>query len=408
MTDEAIKNRLGSGTRTHYTSPRPLARPLTLRLKILAIHANTGARFYRIIPQLKWMQAQGHEARLERHDAPHLPQMVEWADVVILQSVFNIELARAARAAGKTVFFEFDDLMHRSHEKHYAYEETRGFRNQFRWWWRIFRMLRAVDGIIVSTPELKKVYGWMARRVLVFGNYLDLPHWLKPYKANPSDRVRILWAGSTSHTGDLHWIKPIMGKILAKYPQVQFIYLGYGGVPTDDLYARFIYGDDVFEGLPQERRESLLPAPANVYPYIIAGLGADIAIAPLEKNYFNRFKTQCKYLEYAVNGIPGVYAKWFYTDIVDNHDKPWPSQRDLTTGLVADSPQEWIDALSLLIEDATLRHKIGEEARRVAIEGNDFRDYAPSWQGFVESVAACRYPHLTSSHYETEPGGVRE
>ena len=366
-------------------------------LKICVVHSNTGSRFYRVVPQLKYMQEQGHQVRLEKHDAPHLNQVVEWCDVLILQMVFNVDLARQARKLGKTVIFECDDLMHRTHAKHYAFEETKGFKNQWKWFWRIFFMLRACDGLIVSNNELKRAYGWIARKTLVFGNYLDLPHWLKENKKNHSDRIRILWAGSTSHTGDLEWVKPIMQTILDKYPQVQFIYMGHGGVPTDDLYAKFVYGQDVFEGLPYERREALLPAPANVFPYILASIGADIAIAPLERNHFNKFKTQCKYLEYAVNGIPGVYAEWFYTDVIDRELHGISnSLRAIgkkgtrgtgTTGLVADSPQEWIEALSLLIENATLREQIGEEARKVAIRDYNFADHASAWQGFVEKLS---------------------
>lgn len=372
-------------------------------LNILAIHSNSGSRFYRVIPHLNWMQQQGHGVRLERHDAPHLDQVIEWADVVIFQLVFDFERARAARKAGKTVLFECDDLMHRTHEKHYSYEETKTIKHKLQWWLNIFRMLRASDGFIVSNEGLKRVYGWMARRTLVFGNYLELSHWLKEPKKNHSDRVRLLWAGSTSHTGDLEWVKPIIDVILKKYPQVQFIYVGHGGVPTDDLYARSIYGDDIFDGLPKEQRESLLGAPPNVWPYILASLCADIAIAPLEQNYFNRFKTQCKYLEYAVNGIPAVYAKWFYTD-VKNYWECNPGNADARlyepTGLLADSPQQWIDSISRLVENATLRAQIGEEARRVAIEQYDFRKYAPRWQEFVESLA-WRNPPLTSSHSAT-------
>lgn len=365
------------------------------KLKILGIHTDTGSRFYRIIPQLKWMQKQGHQVELMRHNDPQLDKAVEWCDVVILQMVFSAELVAEYRAKGKKVIFECDDLIHRTHAKHYAYEETNTRWKRLKMLWQIFQVLRRCDGFIVSTPELKKVYGWMCRKTFVFGNYMELEHWLKEPKKNHSDRVRILWSGSTSHTGDLHWVKPIMAKILDKYPQVQFIYIGHGGVPTDDLYAKFVYGDDIFEGLPQDRRESLLAAPANVYPYVLSGLLADIAIAPLEENYFNRFKSQCKYLEYAINGIPGVYSKWFYTDVLDYRGKRRARRPDgreswvlpeMSTGLVAGSEEEWIQALSTLIEDGTLRAQIGENARKEVIEKYNFADHAPRWQGFVEMI----------------------
>lgn len=359
-------------------------------LKILALHTNTGSRFYRIIPQMRFMQLQGHQVQLQRHDVPQLEQLIEWADVVILQMVFSRDLVLQIKAAGKKVIFECDDLIHRTHEKHYAYGETNTRRKRLKMLWNIYRVLSICDGFIVSSPELKKVYGWMAKKTFVFPNYMELEHWLKENPKNNSNRVRILWSGSTSHTGDLHWVKPIMAAILEKYPMVQFIYIGHGGVPTEDLYAKFIYGDDIFEGLPIEQRESILPAPPNVYPYIVASLMADIAIAPLEKNYFNKFKTQCKYLEYGINGIPGVYSKWFYTDVKDTSDR---EMIDATApGFLADTPEEWIEALSALIEDATLRRQIGENARKQVIEKFNFKDYARHWQGFVEGV--CNYvPH---------------
>lgn len=377
-------------------------------LNILGLHSNTGSRFYRVIPQLRWMQKQGHQVRLERHDYPNIPELIEWADVVVLQMVFSPELIDSFRARGKKVIFECDDLIHKTHEKHYSYKETDTLWKRTKMMWQIFRVLRRCDGFIVSNPLLKEAYGWMARRTFVFPNYMELEHWVRPTKKNTSDRVRILWAGSTSHTGDLHWVKPIMAKILKKYPKVQFIYIGHGGVPTDDLYARFIYGEDIFEGLPYDQRESLLAAPPNVFPYILASIQADIAIAPLEKNDFNRYKTQCKYLEYAINGIPGVYSRWFYTDVHDRRvslRKDGATKRhigfvaDDSTGLVADTEEEWIAAISLLVEDATLRVQIGEKAREEVLAKYDFAKHAHRWQEFVEMIGHG----TTNSHSPRNP-----
>lgn len=360
-------------------------------MKILALHTNTGSRFYRIIPQLKWMQKQGHEVRLEKHDAEYLDQMIEWCDVLVMQSVWSEHTIKLAKKLGKKVLFETDDLLHRTHEKHYSWGETNTWMKRAKLYWMVFKIMRSVDAFICSNEDLKRVYGWMAKKTLVFPNYLELEHWLKEPKKNTTDKVRILWGGSTSHTGDLEWVKPIMKTILDKYPQSQFIYVGTGGVPTDDLYARFIFGDDIFAGIDQDRRESMLPYPPNVWPYVLASLQADIAIAPLEKNYFNKFKTQCKYLEYGVNALPGVYSKWFYTDVKD-----WTtSDTDKATGILADTPEQWIVALSVLIENATLRRTIGDNARAEVIEKYDFRLHAHEWQEFVENIAH-EPTHLTS------------
>lgn len=391
-------------------------------MNILVLHNNTGSRFYRLIPQLKWMQEKGHKVLLERNDTPHIDEKIAWSDLVIFQMVFSEEVVDVCRAMGKKVVFECDDLIHKTHELHHAYEETRGWKG-WRFYYRVWRVLRKCDGFISSNENLRKKYGWMTKRTLVFPNYLSLEHWLKEPKKNLStDRVRILWAGSTSHTIDLNFAQPIIKEILARYPQVQFIYVGHGGIPTDDLYARFIYGEDLFKDLPQSRRESVLAVPPNVWPYRLAAMQADIAIAPLEKIEFNRYKTQCKYLEYAVNGIPGVYSSWFYTDVKDGmrecgeerhvgSDKKHILDSGIATGLLADTPEEWIAALSLLIENATLRKRIGENARKEAIEKYNIAPHLPEWQAFLESIYGTtrindtRSPSLAS---QTQVGGERQ
>lgn len=340
-------------------------------MKILAIHNNTGSRYYRLIPQLKHMQKQGHKVMLSAHDDEHLMQKIEWCDILVLQMVFSRTLTEHAKRLGKRVIFECDDLIHTVPKTHYSYDETKGWR-KLQWLYRIWRVMRLCDGFIGTTKGLANVYGRMAKSWLVFPNLLDLSHWLKEEKKNTTDTIRILWAGSTSHTGDLNWVKPIMDEILRKYPHVRFIYIGHGGIPTDDLYAKFIYGDDIFDGLDTSRRESMLPVPANVWPYILPALQADIAIAPLERNYFNGFKSQCKYLEYAVNGIPGVYAGWHYKDVKHG-----------VTGLLADTKGEWIRALSSLIENGTMRMEMGKMARDSVIRDFNAAPYLEDWSRFV-------------------------
>lgn len=258
-------------------------------------------------------------------------------------------------------------------KSHYSYEETKGLK-KIKWWWNIYRVLRLCDGFITTTPVLKKVYGWIAKKSLVFPNYMELEHWLKEKKVNKSKRIRLLFAGSVSHNGDLVWIKPVLKEILEEYPQVQFIYVGTGGIRTDDLYAKFVYGEDLFEGLPHNR-ESMLPVPPEIWPYSLASLQADIAIAPLEKNYFNSAKSQCKYLEYGLNGIAGVYSKHHYSDVKDG-----------ITGLLADTPEEWKYQLKRLIESATLRDKIGANAHRDVLENWNVSDKLDTWEEFITKV----------------------
>lgn len=338
-------------------------------MKILFLHNNSGSRYYRGVPQMRQLQQLGHKVLFEPHDAENLVGKIEWCDIVIFEMIFSQPLIDLAKQLKKKIIFEIDDLIHIVPKDHYSYKETGGFKNRIKWWWRMYRIFRLCDLIITTNKELARKYGWLAKRSFVFRNFLDIPHWLKEYHQNTTDRIRILWAGSTSHTPDLKMIEPVMKKILEKYPQVQFTYIGHGGIKSQDPLAQFVYGKDLFTTLPDNQREAMLSYPPNVWPYILATLQADIAIAPLEKNEFNRYKSTCKYLEYSVNKIPAVYSKWFY-------------QKDVKhgyNGLLADTPEEWYLNLQLLIENVKIRKQIGENAFKEVLDKDDIRKYIDNW-----------------------------
>jgi len=340
-------------------------------LNFFVLQNNTGSRYYRLIPQLRWLKEQGHKVILETVECPTIEQYIDWADVVILQMVFSKEIVDLIKSKGKKFIFECDDLVHNVPSTHYSYQETRGIANKVKWFFRLRHLLKNCDGFISTTKTLDWVYGRWAKKSLVFPNYCDIYHWLKEYKKNNTSQIRLLWAGSKSHNGDLAMLKPVIKRVLEKYPQVKFLYIGMGGIKTDNLYARFVYGDDFFDDLPNNR-ESLLPVDASVWPYVLSGLIADIAVAPLEKNYFNTFKSQCKYLEYGINQIPAVYSP-HYTDVKDGE-----------TGLIANTPEEWFEKICLLIENEQLRKSMGKKAKEDIIKNYFMDNYLQTWQRFVE------------------------
>ncbi len=343
-------------------------------MRVLTIHNGTGSRYYRIIPQLKALQQRGYKTYLIDHNNEHIKQYIDNSDIVIFQMVFSKEWVDYVKKQNKKVIFECDDLIHKVPKGHYSYNETKGILNQIKWWWRIWQVLRRCDGFITTTEKLNDIYGWIVKQRLVYKNDCDLVHWLKEYKENTTDRIRILWAGSTSHSPDLEMIKPVLKEILIKYPQSQFIYVGHGGIKSQDLQAKFIYGDDLFEGLP-ENREAMLSIPANVFPYILSTLQADIGIAPLMKNVFNDCKSQCKYLEYGINRIPAVYSAHHYKDV--QHNK---------TGFLAETKEDWIKYLTMLIEDIKLRKQIGENAYQDVLNNYDNRKFVNEWINFIDKI----------------------
>jgi len=81
---------------------------------------------------------------------------------------------------------------------------------------------------------------------------------------------------------------------------------------------------------------------------------ADIFIAPLVDNLFNRCKSPLKFFEYSALGAPGVFSRLeTYSDTV-SHGK---------NGLLASSLDEWTDCLIQLIENDELRFQLATHAQ---------------------------------------------
>ncbi len=343
-------------------------------MKILAIVSNSGSRFYRIIPQMKWMEKAGHQCeviKLKEGENIEIDKLDKEVDVVILENIFSPVLINYFHKIGAKVVLECDDLIHTVPKTHYDYENVKGYK-RYVWLFRVLRAVFKTDGFITTNKKLGRIYGWMAKKKLIFPNYCDFEHWVRPYSPNQGKQIRLLWAGSKSHTHDLLYLKPILKKFLLKHPEVKFLYIGMGGARSNDLYTEFVYGEDIFKDFPPNR-ESLVGVDAEIYPHILATLHADMAIAPLTKDYFNQFKTPCKYLEYSINKIPAVYSKWFYKDVVKHNE----------TGYLAETEEEWLYYLEKLLKE---RKKIGENAYQDVLKNYDIRKYLPIWQKFIEQL----------------------
>ncbi|MDP8917078.1 MAG: glycosyltransferase, partial [Pseudomonadota bacterium] len=96
---------------------------------------------------------------------------------------------------------------------------------------------------------------------------------------------------------------------------------------------------------------------------------ADISFAVLKPTWATDAKSEIKWLEAAVLGIPSVVSETaMYAEVLEDGED----------ALLARTPQEWLDALDRLAGDAGLRRRIGAKARekaaaRYSLEANAAR-----------------------------------
>ena len=123
---------------------------------------------------------------------------------------------------------------------------------------------------------------------------------------------------------------------------------------------------------------------------------ADINLAPLELVRFNHAKSNIKYLEAAIVGLPSICSpcKSFQQIVIDG-----------TNGFLAETPGEWIEALTRLVDDATLRERVGHAAyetviKRYTPEFIASSQVAPFIRDICGELPPLRYPWPTRSNVE--------
>lgn len=176
------------------------------------------------------------------------------------------------------------------------------------------------------------------KRIEVIPNSIDFDVWDKLENKNNNKKIRIGWAGGSAHKLDLAIVNKIIPTILDKYKNVEFMI--FGGMPEYMKATDRILHHSQWFGIDN-------------YPSELAKLGFDIALAPLKDNEFNRCKSNLRWLEMSALKIPTVCSN------VEPFKKSVISD---STGMIANTPEEWIQAISELVEHKVLRESIGKNA----------------------------------------------
>lgn len=239
--------------------------------------------------------------------------------------------------------------------------------------------IKAVDAITVTNERLKKNYArFTDAPIYVLPNYIDYDWYGKDTLdiERTTDEVRIGWFGSQGHLEDLQMITPVLGRLLDKYPQLKFVYCGFGGMSSDKKVTEVGWGEDVFRDLPRDRREFYIGVDDWFWPMKHRTLDLDIGIAPLIDDEFNWCKTPIKWMEYSILGTPSVCSPALY--------KPFVTEGK--DGFIANDLAEWEEKISRLIENPLLRKEIGENAQKRMLEEYNIDDHWTKWLDVYKEV----------------------
>lgn len=224
-----------------------------------------------------------------------------------------------------------------------------------------------VDGVTVTTKLLRESIQNLNPNVWILPNYFDDQLWqFRPGRTkSPDAPVTIFYMGTPTHQPDLHLISPSLFRLAEEFGSaIKF----------------FFYGIEPPEGL--EGLTSVTFQPVQTFDYVtfvsyMNEIQADLAIAPLCDNSFNRSKSAIKFFEYTAMGIPGVYADMApYSSVV----------RDGYNGMLAQTTDQWCEKIRLLIKKPKLRNSIIRNAQESVKKEWLIGDHSSEWLDVYKKI----------------------
>ncbi len=302
---------------------------------LMVVEQFWGCAWYRCHAPGLELRRRGHEVIL----SDRIPGPPELFDILVLQRPtvpMSLQAIERAKVAGRKVIIDMDDDLWNLHPTNPAYDDWNDPGTIGRLEWAI----RAADVVTTATPHLAGRLKGFNDNVRVVPNMLPGEHW-PPERKRP-DRggvVRIGWAGSPSHDIDMPILSGTVEQLLHEFDNVEVMMVGMEEFPFAP-HPRLLTKDRV-----------------NIEGYAELLDEFDIGLAPLVDNTFNRAKSDLKFVEYAMIGIPTVASK---VSSYENTIEPG------VTGFLARNPKDWLKHLRRLVQDAELRERMGVAARAYA------------------------------------------
>lgn len=237
------------------------------------------------------------------------------------------------------------------------------------------QMVRFADGVIVSTPNLADRLETLNANIEIVENALDESLFEKSCKINhkPINKPIVFgYMGTLTHLEDLMSIIQPLRSVLARYrDRVRFEVVGVGE------HAML---QKLFAGLPV--RFLSVPLESQMYEkftvWLQENIRWDFGIAPLVDSTFTRSKSDIKFLDYGVQGIPGIFsAVPAYNGTV----------KHLENGILATDIQSWEKWLEKLILDDQLRVGLANAAHDYVWRERMLERTAIKWQDAINKLA---------------------
>ncbi|TAN62771.1 glycosyltransferase [bacterium] len=258
-----------------------------------------------------------------------------------------------AARAGRPIVFDFDDAIYLA-----SSSRCNNFIEKLKRPGKVESIIKKSSVVIAGNNYLADFSRRFNHNTWVIPTCIDTGKY-RLYEKEVKEEVVIGWVGSITTLDFLRPMENTFRRLSAKFANLKFKVVG-GHFSLDGLsnITSVVWSE------PGEKSELL---------------SLDIGIMPMPDNEWTKGKCGFKAILYMSMGLPCVCA-----DVGANKD----IIEDGLNGYLASSEEEWVSKLSLLVESAELRRKIGAAGRKTAEERFSLKANTPKFLAVIQSVAA--------------------
>lgn len=298
------------------------------------------------------------------------------SDVIVFQrpnTGEKVELIKALKQAGKYVVMDNDDtylpdkgvplhMLGSDEQREIAKDMNRN----------LYRAARIADMVTVSTPLLKEEYKDLSENIFVMKNCIDPLDAYEPL--TPSKKPRIGFIGSVTSNDDYVHVKDQIKRL-----DDDGVTIVVFGVKHKNRVL-VGYEDDYkfWDSLKNVEWQSYVHV--NEYYKTIHDLNLDLMIIPRKDSYFNRCKSNLKFLEASLLKIP-VVAQGF-----ESGDSPYQGKEDSKHMVVVTDNDTWYNEITKLLANPEKRKKMAQKAHDYVLKNYNINNYAKEWRTTIENI----------------------
>lgn len=299
------------------------------------------------------------------------------ADIVVFhrpETKQKVDLALHLKSIGKKIVFDNDDT-YKDHtavklNDYFDKEKSRLGLERVNKYVDAFAM--EADLVTCTTEVLAEEYRKLNSNVVVLPNCVDPFYFDEPLR-NETDVVRIGVTGSIGSSTDLDVVAPII-KHYENDPRVRIVFFSLPPNRKENPVVEKIYRDE-YKFLDSVNVEWHPTVNADVYYDKINSLKLDMMIIPRADNYFNRAKSNLKWLEASMFEIPCIVQGFS-----DGKSPYQVNPGDADNLVMVTDNSQWIPEMEKMIADKEGRRALGKKAHGYVVENYSIEKKAHLWE----------------------------